>query len=121
MRLLGDQSKLTSFKMTQILLLLFCVILAMEQLVMATTEFHHWHKYKISSARLDAGRSVVYTGLTRISCSVLAHQKGWVYVFTFNDGVCTLSDVPVEAYTDESSLGAATDVMTEKYQCYAGK
>ncbi|XP_042229947.1 probable maltase-glucoamylase 2 [Homarus americanus] len=65
-----------------------------------------WYPANVSIARLSSTKSFTTIQLaSEIICATKAAQTEWSYTFTYENSTCSLYDVKITGYGDESSLG----------------
>lgn len=94
----------------ELMVLLWLLVAVVVHVRVATGGF--WYKAKILTSKLDLGTSTSQQLKTKLLCAAKASQTDWCFLFVYNNGTCTLSDVYIEADQDDSRLGNTTHVWT---------
>ncbi|KAG7174977.1 uncharacterized protein LOC121858747 [Homarus americanus] len=82
--------------------LLFLLTLSVATVHLAI-ENQFWHASEVSVERVTSMSSTQLGSLIR--CAMLATEISWSHLFVFKDGVCSLSDMRVGKYLNDSDLG----------------
>lgn len=74
---------------------------------------HSWYPANVSVSRLaSAATNATFRLSTEELCAAAADQREWPFLYTYENDNCTVYDVRIRGFEDESSQGATTACRT---------